>query len=417
MASQFVLLKDRRFLPLFITQFLGAFHDNLFKNAFVALLLFDTAAGAGKDAPLLTTLAAGVFILPFVLFSATGGQLTDRFAKERVIRAVKIAEIGIAGLGTLSLLSGSTPLCFLTLFALGTHSAFFGPGKYGILPQHLQPAELIAGNALLNTGTFLAILAGTIAGTVLINLADGRVMVSTLLFAVALAGYAASRRIPPAPPTQAPEGRLKLRPAGETLDILRFAFSRPRETVLAVFGIGWFYFMGGMFTAQLPVFVKTTLAADERTLALLLTLFSVGIAAGGLLNNRLLRGKIAATFVPWAMLGITLFALDLAWAGTQAAGGALPPRVLLDVIVIALCGGLFVVPLNALVQDRAPAAFRARMMAGCGIVNALFIVASSALSAVLIGMGVPTPGLFAGFALANAAMALFIYRQVKAGRL
>jgi len=404
--NQFLLLKSPRFAPLFITQFLGAFHDNLFKNALVVLLLFGAATNEGSHAGILTALAAGVFILPFVLFSALGGQLADKYPKERVIRFIKLAEIAIAALGAVALTSGSTALSFVTLFALGTHSAFFGPSKYSILPQHLEQNELIGGNALLNTGTFLAILLGTIAGTSLVTLGHGTVMVSVMLFAVALAGYIACRFIPHAPPS-APEMKIDRNPLTEFRDIMGYTLKRPRNLVLTVLGIAWFWFMGGMFMAQLPNFVHETLGADEHVLTVLLVMFSIGIAAGGLFNNRLLRGRIEATYVPLAILGITLFSIDLyfASAGTP---GHLPLRVAADIALIAICGGLFAVPLNAIVQDRTPADHRARVMAGSAILNALFVVASSVISAVLIGAGFEVRELFFTFALFNAAVAIYI---------
>ncbi len=404
--NQFLLLKSRNFAPLFVTQFLGAFHDNLFKNAFVVLMLFGTATQAGPDAKLLTTLAAGLFILPFVLFSAIGGQLADKFPKERVIRTIKLIEVCIAALGTAALLSGSLVISFATLFALGTHSALFGPSKYSILPQHLEEDELIGGNALLNTGTFLAILSGTIFGTSLITMPAGTVLVSIMLFACAVAGYIASRFIPS---TQAadPAVKININLLTDLRSILSYTFTRSRTIVLSVLGISWFYFMGGMFMAQLPNFVHDTLHAPEYVLTILLVVFSIGIAAGGLLNNRLLRGRIEAVYVPLAILGITIFSIDLyfASAGTP---GHLPLRVAFDIGMIAICGGLFVVPLNALIQHLTPPDHRARLMAGNAITNALFVVLSSVLSIVLIAAGFEVRELFLTFAAINVFVAIYI---------
>jgi acyl-[acyl-carrier-protein]-phospholipid O-acyltransferase/long-chain-fatty-acid--[acyl-carrier-protein] ligase len=403
--SQFLLLKSRRFLPLLMTQFLGAFHDNVFKNALVVLLLFGTSANTGPDAKIMTTLAAGLFILPFIIFSALGGELADKFPKHRVIRVIKLMEIAIAVLGMASLASGSLPLSFLTLFALGTHSAFFGPSKYSILPQQLEKDELIGGNALLNTGTFLAILTGTIAGTTLINLESGPVIVGGLLLLCAVTGYLSSRLIPPAMATS-PDLKLNFMILTETRSILRYAADRPRGIFQAMLGIAWFYFMGGMFMAQLPNFVHDTLGASERVLTVLLVIFSVGIAFGGLLNNRLLRGRIEAAYVPLAILGITIFSLDLYFAG--AAG--LSARIFIDIAMIAVCSGLFVVPLNAIVQDATPKDHRARVMAGSAVMNALFVAGSSGLSAILISAGIEIRDLFLIFAVANAGIALYICR-------
>jgi acyl-[acyl-carrier-protein]-phospholipid O-acyltransferase/long-chain-fatty-acid--[acyl-carrier-protein] ligase len=417
--SQFLLLKSRRFLPLFVTQFLGAFHDNLFKNALVVLMLYSTAAQAGGGTAILTTLASAVFILPFVLFSAMGGQLADKFPKEKIIRVIKTVEIGIAALGAISLLSGSLVLSFITLFALGTHSAFFGPSKYSILPQHLREEELIGGNALLNTGTFLAILLGTVAGTSLIGLSHGAGIVSTMLFLCAGLGWVTSRSIPPAPPKHE-GGTFDFNPIRENIEILRYSLTRPEGVTRAIFGISWFYFMGGMFIAQMPNFVRLSLNADQHVLSFFLVTFSIGIAVGGLFNNRLLKGRIEATYAPLAILGITLFAFDLcAASGDTAPSGALTGlgaflsvptnwRIVFDVAMISVCGGLFVVPLVAIIQHRTPEDHRARVQAGNAVMNSLFIVASAILSAIMIGLGLSEQTMFRLFAGANALIALYI---------
>lgn len=407
--TQFALLKSRYFVPLFVTQFLGAFHDNLFKNALIVLLLFGTnlTGGAGAD-KLMTTMAAGLFILPFVLFSALGGQLADKFPKERIIRIIKGLEIGIAVLGGAALLSGSLILSFVTLFALGTHSAFFGPSKYSILPQHLGQEDLIGGNALLNTGTFLAILFGTVVGTGLVALPGGTVVVSALMIGCAVAGYSASRFIPEAQPLAQ---KIVINPnlLDETRLVVTDALKCPRGVVLAILGASWFWFMGGMFMAQLPNFVHETLGTDEYVLTLLLVLFSVGIAAGGLLNNTLLKGRIEAIYVPVASLGISLFAFDLYWSSGQVAEG-LSLRVAFDTFMIAACGGLYVVPLSAIIQDRTPGECRARVLAASAIIDSLFMVASALFSAALISLGFDIRELFLVFAGANALVALYICR-------
>lgn len=416
--SQFSLLKDRRFCPLFVTQFLGAFHDNLFKNALVVLLLYGVGLQTSADPKLLVTLAAGIFILPFMLFSASGGQLADKYPKDAIIRTVKLAELAIAACGIAALLSNSVWLSFLTLFALGTQSAFFGPSKYSILPQHLTKQELIGGNALLNTGTFLAILIGTIAGTSLVLLDDGILFVSALIAVTAITGYLSSRFIPAAPP---PAGavNISLNPIGKTIGILRIAFSQPRHIVRSILGIAWFYFLGGMFMAQLPNYTKEALYANEMVLTLFLTLFSVGVAVGGLLNNRLLKGRVEAVYVPLAILGVTVFSVDLYFAsGAFAAGDTLISlsaflytlsgwRIMVDLFLIALCGGMFVVPLSAIVQHSTQEENRARILAGSAITNALFIVASTVLCGILIALGWEIREIFLALALLNIFVALY----------
>ncbi len=406
-------------MPLFITQFLGAFHDNLFKNALVVLILYGTVTQNIANPEILVTLAMGVFILPFVLFSAIGGQLADKYPKHIVIRYIKIAEIGIAVLGCASLLSGSIPLSFLTLFALGTQSAFFGPSKYSILPEHLAENELIGGNALINTGTFLAILIGTIAGTLMVTMPAGRMIVGTALLIVAVAGYLASRAIP-AKENPSPSLYLKLNPIKGTIANIKRTFSQSREVILSVCGTGWFYFLGALFLSQFPNFAKLTLGADEFVLSLFMALFSIGIGIGGLLNNRILRGDISMRFTPLASIGITLFTIDLYLASLPfaavMASDMLAPlgefissghgiRIAFDIFMISVCGGLFVVPLFAMIQHRTSDAERARVVAGNAIVDSCCILLSAILSAILLALGVGITQLFLIFALANIAVA------------
>ena len=424
--SQFLLLKQKKFLPLFITQFLGAFHDNLYKNALVVLIIYRLATTLGYDEKtqqLLTTLAAGVLILPFFLFSAMGGQLADKFPKEKVMQGVKVFEIFIALIGSLSLFMEWLPLCYLTIFALGTHSAIFAPSKYSILPQHLHQNELIGGNALLNTGTFLAILLGTIIGTVMMGLDAGVYIVSTLMFLTAITGLLSSRLIPNAPPKDATL-KFSLNPFKETWDVMVYTLHQPKDITLSMLGKAWFFLVGSMFMAQFANFTKGNLGGNEHILTLFLVLFSIGIAIGGLCNNKLLKGQITAVFVPLAALGLTVFSVDIYYASLSAYR---PPvgtlidvaefvshsqnwRIIFDVFMVAFFGGLYVVPLSAIIQDRTPDATRARIMAGSSIIDSLFMVVSAVVSAVLIGMGWTVPELFLGFALANALVAIYICR-------
>ncbi len=418
--NQFTLLKDRRFLPLFITQFLGAFHDNLFKNALVVLLLYSVTTSTSMDPKLLVTFAAGLFILPFVLFSAIGGQLADKYPKDKIIRIIKLVEIAIAGLGGIALLSGSLSLSFVTLFALGTQSAFFGPSKYSILPQHLQKHELIGGNALLNTGTFLAILVGTIAGTVLITLDMGTTIVGSMLILCAVLGYLASRSIPKTP-ANAPSLKLNLNPITETVKILKHTFKQDKTIIRAILGVAWFYALGGMFMAQFANYTEDTLTSNEHVLAFFLVLFSIGIAFGGLLNNRLLKGRVEALYAPLSVLMITVFSVDLYFAsehinnlsGTLLGLSAFLEtpahwRIVFDVSMIAVCGGLFVVPLNAIIQHKTNPETRARVIAGGAIMDAFFMIGSSVVSAYLILKGWEIREIFLAFAIANVFVALYI---------
>ena len=419
--SQFSLLKTINFFPLFVSQFTGAFHDNLFKNAMTVLILYNVGSSSIIDPKLLVTLAAGVFIIPFVLFSAFGGQLAEKYDKARVIRALKAAELIIAVVGCISILSNAISLSFLTLFLLGTHSALFGPSKYSILPQHLEQEELISGNALLNGGTFLTILLGTVIGVSVVRIPTyGKIIISIIIMACAVVGWLFSRLIPATPKNDAI--KLDINIVKQTKETVAFIFTMPRNVVLAVLGVSWFYFLGGMFLSQFPNFTKETLGANEHVLTLFLTVFSVGICIGGLLNNTLLKGRVEATYVPLAALGLSIFSLDLYWASYSFeliqrhslinVGTFVQTfqnwRIIFDIFMIALCGGLFVVPLNALIQHNTDSASRSRIVAGAGIMDSLFIIASAAISAILISLGFSIAKLFLFFAIANCVVTLYI---------
>lgn len=428
MKSQLSLLKNRRFAPLMMAQFLGAFHDNLFKNAFVVLILYESAAGTHHDPKIVATLAAAIFILPFVLFSALGGELADKYPKNKVISTVKLAEIVIAALGTLAIFTSSVYLSYAALFFLGTHSALFGPSRYAIIPEHLERGELIAGNALINACIFVAILLGTIIGAALITQAGGKVFVSGLLFACALAGYIAGTKIPQGRIID-PGTTLHFNPFVKTPGLVRGAMAQPQDIRASILGIGWFYFLGSMFLSQFPNYARQTLLVDETVLTLFLAVFSVGIALGGLCNSRLLRNTVSAAYVPFAMGGITVFSVDLYFASlrefgqahmlaglSEFLGAAGAWRILFDTFMIALCGGLFEVPLNTILQHRVPENIRARVLAGSAIINALFIIASSVFAALLLFLGCAVHTLFLIFAGANILAVLFLYKNLLTSR-
>ncbi len=430
--SQFDLLKDRRFMPLFITQFLGACHDNLFKAALTAVLLFSTIGGlveADENTKILVTLATAVFIAPFVLFSALAGQLADKYPKDQVIRHVKVAEIGIAFLGAAALLSGYLPLSFLTLFALGLQSAFFGPSKYAILPQHLEEDELIGGNALLGIGTFLAILVGTVVGMSVVNAPAGLWILSGLLIVSALAGYYASLKIPLAPSISS-DLKINYNIFTETLAMLDGLFRSRQSIVYCALGIAWFWFMGSVFLGQIPNFTRINLQANEYVSSLFMVLFSIGIGVGGLLNNRLLNGRVEATYVPIAVLGVSFFAVDLYFAtgafahyhggretlmGLQEFLGLFAGwRIIVDLLFIAMFAGIYVIPLNAILQNDCADETRARTLAGLSILNSCFIVAASLLASFLFKIGFSVPMLFVTLAVVNLGVALFICQLLPA---
>ncbi|WP_185961190.1 acyl-[ACP]--phospholipid O-acyltransferase [Telmatospirillum sp. J64-1] len=419
MASSFSLLAKRRFLPLFVAQFLGAMNDNFFKNALVILVLFGLGDQAGLSAPILVTAAAGLFILPFFLFSATAGQLADRMQKTKLVKLVKLAEIGIAVVAAWGLLAADIWIMLAALFLLGVQSAFFGPLKYSILPEQLREDELISGNALVESGTFLAILIGTIGGGILVMLDSGPQIVSAILLVMAVAGFAASLFLPAGPPgnPQLVVHANILRETGRVIGLVR----KRRDLFLSVLGISWFWLMGATFLSQFPAFARDILRADQYAVTVMLTVFSVGIGLGSMLCGRVLKGEISARFVPFAAIGITLFSLDLYLGGVSAAGGEgelaglgqflsswANLRVLADLLLIAVCGGLYIVPLYAILQSHAEQDERARVIAANNIVNAAFMVVSALVTMALLGMGWQVTDIFLLVAAANAVVAVYI---------
>lgn len=422
MSTQSGLLRARRFAPLFVTQFLGALNDNVLKNAMVVLLTFQASSWTTLKPELLANLAAGVFILPFFLFSATAGQLADKYDKTRVIRVVKAIEIAIMALGGVGFATSNMALLLAALFLLGCHSTFFGPVKYSILPQHLAQKELVGGNALVETGTFLAILIGTIAGGLATASASGlTVWVPLATIAFAIAGFLVCLRIPSAPAAD-PSLRIDWNPFTETWRNLRFTASN-RVVFKSVLGVSWFWFYGALFLAQIPLFGRDVLGGTEGIVVAMFTVFSIGIGAGSLLCERLSDHKVEIGLVPFGSIGLTLFALDLWFASPSAAAvtgqslGVLLSqwqtwRILLDLLFIGLFGGFFIVPLYALIQTRSAPEHQSRVIAGNNILNALFMVAASLIASALLAAGAKVPDLFLATAILNAAVAIYIYKQV-----
>jgi len=411
--SQFRLLGTRRLLPLFITQFLGAVNDNLFKNAVVILVAYHDTTNA-KATEILVTLAGAIFILPYFLFSATAGQLADKFEKQHLVRIVKLWEIGIMVLAAVGFAFDSIAFQFAVLFGLGVQATFFGPVKYGILPQLLAANELVAGNALIEAGTFVAILIGTIAGGLLILAPNGAAIVGVTQLAIALGGWLASLYVP-AGRAAAPSLRINPNILGETWRIMRRAYGEP-VLRLPLTGISWFWLVGIAYLAQFPNFAKELLGANNEVVTLFLTLFSIGIGAGSLLCARLQRGAINLRLVPLGALGLALFGFDLYLASPTAdAAGPLigvlaflrdPAhwRILVDLAVIALAGGLYCVPLYAVMQAESAPEHRARVIAANNIMNALFMVAAGAVSALLLSLGLGIGSIFLAIAVGNAVV-------------
>lgn len=411
------LMLSRRFLPLFVTQFLGAANDNLFKSALVMLITFDLAARSGLDGPLMVTAAAGIFIAPFFLFSAWSGQLADQYDKARIAKTVKLAEIFIMSGAAFAFMAADPWVLMGVLFLMGTQSAVFGPVKYSILPQHLGEDELIAANALIGGGTFLAILIGTIAGGLLILTDNGLMVVSALVIGIAVLGYISSLFIPIAPGTDA-EGKLNINVIAGTFGMMRHAASR-RDVFLSILGISWFWLVGATFISQFPTFAKVNLGGDEGVVTLFLALFSIGIGIGSGLCSKVLKGEVTAKYVPVAAIAMTAFMADLYLATTMVEpvqgtdvfaflSQPLGMRITADLLMVAIFGGLYIVPLYAILQSRGDATHRARDIAANNVYNAMFMVVSAIAIAAMLAGGMSVPGIFLGVAIANAFVAIYI---------
>ncbi len=422
MSSQFALLNTRRFAPFFATQFLGAFNDNLFKNALIVLLTFQAVNWTTLAPEVLTNLAAGIFILPFFLFSATAGQLADKYDKAKLARLVKLLEIVIMGVALLGFSTHNLAVLLSALFLLGLHSTLFGPVKYAILPQHLREDELVGGNALVEAGTFVAILIGTLAGGLLAGTAGHPVWVAIAGMVLAVLGYLCSRGIPAAP-APVPELVVSLNPFSETWRNIGFA-RQNRTVFLSILGISWFWLYGALFLAQFPPYAKNVLGGNETSVTLLLAVFTIGIGFGSLLCERLSAGHVEIGLVPFGSIGLTLFGIDLAFASPTPLPVVTPLplasllalhhiwRVLFDLFALGLFGGFFIVPLYALIQLRSAPAQRARIIAANNILNALFMVCGALAAAGLLGDGLSIPALFGVAALCNAVVAVYIYSLV-----
>ena len=424
-TSQFALLRQRRFAPFFWTQFAGAANDNLFKFAFTVLVTYQLQISWLP--PALAGLVIGaLFIAPFVLFSATAGQLCDRLEKTRVIRAVKNLEIAIMAVAALAFVIDAPDLqaglLLACTFLMGLHSTLFGPVKYALLPQVLAGRELVGGNALVESGTFVAILLGNLTGGLLIALPGvGREAVAVGCLALALLGRWSAQAMAPLPAAD-PDLRINWNPWSETRANLRLA-RQDGVSWQMLLGISWLWFFGAVFLSQFPVLAKEVLHGNEQVASLLLVVFSLGIGAGSLLCERLSRGQVEIALVPLGALGMSVFTLDFWWAVRSLPAAELMGvaaflsqaahwRVLLDLGLLSLSAGLFSVPMYALIQVRSQASHRSRIIAANNILNALFMVASALISAALLMAGVSLPALFLCLALGNLMMLVWLCLRV-----
>lgn len=420
--TQFELFKQRRFLPFFITQGLGAFNDNIYKNGLAAMVVFSGSHLAGLNTNQVVNLSALAFILPFFLFSALFGQFADKYEKSAQIRGIKLFEVFIMSLATLGFWLNSLPLLLGVLFLLGFQSTMFGPIKYGIIPQVLARRELVGGNALVEMGTFVAILLGTIAGPLLMGIdADWPKWISAVGMLTAVTGYFASLQIPRAEAVD-PDLKISWNFVAETVRNIRY-IGENRVVLNSVLGISWFWFFGATFLVQIPSYSENILGGDEVLMSMLLAMFIVGISSGSLLCEKLSGGQVEIGLVPFGAIGLTIFGVDMYFASpaepvfeqTLSSFFAVAAnwRIVFDLVMIGIFSGFYIVPLYALVQQRTKASHRSRVIAGNNILNAFFMVVSAITAMILLGsVGFSIPQLFLFTALLNLVVAFYIFTIV-----
>mgnify|MGYP000246909911 CR=1 FL=1 len=419
--GQFSLLKKRRFLPYFVTQALGAFNDNLYKNALLLFITFGSISAQGNSA-LLTNLAAGLFILPFFLFSPIAGQIADKLEKSKLIRWIKALEVIIMGLAAVAILMNNISLMMLLLFLMGLQSAIFGPVKFALLPQHLNDDELVGGNGLVEMGTFLAILTGTITAGIFFGFEQAEYWIAGGFIFFALAGLLSSQYIPRAAANN-PNLKINWNPFTELVNTLKQA-QENRSVYLSILAISWFWFIGASYLTQFPNFARDYLGGSTQVVTLLLTLFSLGVAVGSLLCEKLSGHKIELGIVPIGSIGMSIFGIDLYFSVTgiqvindMSAIAFMQQtenwRLMFDIAMVSASGGLFVVPLQTLIQQRSEEKNRSQIIAANNIVNAIFMVASAIfgiIALVIFELSIPT--YFLILAVLNIFAAAYIYSTV-----
>jgi len=419
--NQFALLRQRRFAPFFWTQFLGAGNDNLFKFAFTVLVTYKVQVD--WLSPQMAGLVIGaLFILPFLLFSATSGQLTDKYDKTRVIQLVKSLEIAIMLLAAWGFWVTNVPVLLACVFLMGLHSTLFGPVKFAYLPQHLGERELTGGNGMVEMGTFVAILLGQVAGGLLVGIPEvGRHYVAIGCIAVALLGRLTAHYVPPSPSTD-PNLKINWNPVTETWRNLKLAHENV-AVFRSLLGISWMWFFGAVFLSLFPAFAKEVLHGDEQVASLLLVVFSIGIGTGSLLCEVLSRRHVEIGLVPLGAIGMSIFAIDLYFASHALPGSAglglagfvaigAHWRVMADLALLSLFAGLYSVPMYAMIQLRSQPSHRARIIAANNILNALFMIVSAVLVGAALKAGFTIPQVFLAVGVLNAVVAFYIFLVV-----
>lgn len=404
LKSQFKLLKTRRFFPLFIVQFLGALNDNLFKSALVMLITFQLIQEIEK-AQLLINLAGGLFILPFLLFSALAGQLADKMPRHHLVRWIKALEILFMMIGAFGFYFGQVTLLLMTLFLMGVHSTFFGPIKYSVLPDLLHKEEILMGNGLVEASTFMAILLGTILGTELGVTRHYALAAGIFAVIIAVLGWITSLFMPIVP-AAAPNLSIRWNFLSEICQLVRQTYRNSLIFVI-ILVISWFWFMGFIFVTQFPVYVKTIIGGNAHVVTLFLVIFSIGIALGSLLCHRILKSTIDLHYAPWSILAMSLFSIDLCWASSgigtlmfsdQGLGTFLSHftgvRITVDLLLLSIAGGFYVVPLYAMLQVASAPEQRSRVIACNNFFGALGMVVAAVMAMLTLAVGLNTLHLF-----------------------
>ena len=423
MANQFQLFKHRRFSAMFFTQFLGAFNDNIFKQALILVLTYTAASQLGMEVSILNNLAAMLFILPYFLFSALAGQIADKYEKSKLTRFIKLLELVIMAIAAVGFVFEWYALLFVALFLMGTHSTFFGPIKYAYLPQAMKEDELVGANGLFQMGTSLAILLGMIIAGVLTQLSQSLYWISVTVLIVAVLGYLAARYIPIMPAMQ-PGLKINWNIFTTSLATVRYLYSLP-FLFFVILGNSWFWFYGATFLTQMPELSKVILHGDESVVIFLLTLFSVGVSIGSLLCKTLTKNQVSLRLLPFGIAGLSIFAIDLYFSlsgfninvsndtflsVSDLVGMSGSWRVFADLFFLGFSGGLYIVPLYASMQAYAPKSHRARIIGANNIFNAIFMVTSAIFAIVILNtLALSMPQLFLATGLLNIAFGAFLY--------
>ncbi|MET2950326.1 MFS transporter [Vibrio owensii] len=413
----------KRFFPYFVTQCLGALNDNIYKNVLLLMVTYSQIDSLPMSVDLFVNLAAGLFILPFFLFSAHAGAIADNMDKAKLIRRLKLIELVIMSCAATAIMTQSAILMLVLLFMTGTQSAYFGPVKYALLPQALKSDELVKGNAWVEMGTFLSILIGTLSAGLLLAIPNGMLIASCIVITLSLLGFLSSANIPSLPSKKS--DKVKFEPVTGLKKTLKLA-QKQRGIWMSILAISWFWFMGATYLTQFPNFAREHLFADSTVVSLLLALFSVGIATGSWLCEKLSFNQVELGILPFGILGLTIFSADLLWA--VPAIESFPSqyydvqsfvaqsshiRVMIDLFLVGVSGGVFIVPLYAFIQSRSEEGECAQSIAANNIMNALFMVASAAVSILVLSvLEFSIVELFAILAVGNFIVAIYVYRQV-----